>query len=222
MTVIDGEKYYTAEYLERTEFNPERKKRFYHIPTGNLNGSWQMVEREKGIDQSWFKRTVKPSTLQPVALGSHYAILDQSDLLKALPSRCFSLPKQSKKMLSREKNVSLFIKPTFQEGFDYQLVQLKGTPTYVSLMAFADRQQSPRYYWPLVVFLDHAGCVVEGASAFLSQTHAATMLQQAALEGVLRVPEQSQFMLLTPLQQAVDVPDAQLTNQGQIRLAVLR
>ena len=44
----------------------------------------------------------------------------------------------------------------------------------------------------------------------------------SALEGVLKKPPNAVYLFMTPLLEAVDVQDVQLTNKGQIKLSVLR
>lgn len=225
--VIEGEKYYSAEYLEQQQFNLDGKKRFYQIPNiGGSGANWDVVERTKGADMSWFRqsRSNKPDKgLQAIALGTQYAVLSQTDVAHALPWQCADAKsRQRAKSLDNSKSLDLFPRPGFNEQFQYQLIEMKQPVNTFSLMAFADREKEPRYYWPLVVFLDQQGCVIEGASAFYTQTHNATALQSAAIEGVLRVPSQSRYIMLTPLEHAVDLPDTHLSNQGQIKLTVLR
>ena len=225
--VIEGEKYYSAEYLEQKQFNLDDKKRFYQIPNiGGSGANWDVVERTKGVDMSWFRQSRSNKATQapqPVALGAQYAVLSQADLAHALPWQCADPKSRTRaKSLENSKSLDLFPRAGFKDQFQYQLVEMKQSVNTLSLMAFADRENNPHYYWPLVVFLDKQGCVMEGASAFYTQKHNATMLQSAAIEGILQVPSQSRYIMLTPLEHAVDIPDTHLSNQGQIKLTVLR
>lgn len=92
----------------------------------------------------------------------------------------------------------------------------------MKLSSYASTQENPRYYWPFVVFLDQQGCVIEGVSGYKNQEYAATRLQYASLEGVIRLPESTAYILMTPLASAMDVEDKSLTNQGQIKLTAIR
>ena len=47
-------------------------------------------------------------------------------------------------------------------------------------------------------------------------------MQHAAMEGILKKPETASYMFMTPLSAAVDAENMQLTNQGQIKLSVIR
>lgn len=48
------------------------------------------------------------------------------------------------------------------------------------------------------------------------------MLQHAAIEGTIRLPDQTSYILLTPLASALDVQEKSLSNQGQIKLTAIR
>ena len=73
-----------------------------------------------------------------------------------------------------------------------------------------------------MVFLDQKGCVVEGVSGFKNQNLDENNMQHAAMEGILKKPETASYMFMTPLSAAVDAENMQLTNQGQIKLSVIR
>lgn len=222
--IIDGEKYYEAEYLESKEFNLEEKKRFYQIP-GQVGGNWDVIEREKGADMSWFRVTQQQNKPQEtIVLGKDYKVLSKAQLSDVLPLQCVDAKAQRKaKSLSVEKPLSLWSRPSLDGSFDYQLVLL-GTPSIqnIKLSSYANQTNNPTYYWPMAVFLDEQGCIVEGASAFYTQAYPMTMLQNASIEGVVHIPKNSKYILLTALEYAVDLPDFKLSHQGQIKLTVLR
>ena len=48
------------------------------------------------------------------------------------------------------------------------------------------------------------------------------MLSHEMIAGILHVPEQSHYLLLTPLSSAVDVEHKVLTNHGQLKLIAIR
>ena len=88
--------------------------------------------------------------------------------------------------------------------------------------SYASNTDKPTYYWPLVIFLDKSGCILEGVSGFKNQKIPATLLQHAALQGVIKIPPKSYYMMMTSLASAVDVPEQELSNQGQIKIAALQ
>ncbi|TXJ10610.1 MAG: putative pilus assembly protein FilE [Acinetobacter sp.] len=223
--MIDGEKYYEAEYLESKEFNLEQKKRFYQIPnTVGGGANWDVVEREKGVDMSWFRSSQQHKPKQEsVALGKDYKILSKELLLEALPIQCIDdKAKRKAKEFGIEKPLSLWSRTPMDDRFDYQLVKLDQTIENFRLTSYANSVNAPTYYWPMIIFLDEQGCVLEGVSAFYSQSYPMTMLQNESIEGIVHIPQYSKFMMLAALEQAVDLPTLKLSHQGQIKLTVLR
>ncbi|MFC3902464.1 putative pilus assembly protein FilE [Acinetobacter marinus] len=230
--MIDGEKYYQAEYLESKEFNVEGKKRFYQIPTPPMSvgmkgvsggtTNWDVVEREKGVDMSVFRGTT-PEPQQVVTLGVNYHVISQDELAEALPTQCIDdKAKRKSKSFGRHDSVSFFPRAPFDNRFDFELLEINQPLQNVKISSYANSGKAPSYYWPIAVFLDQKGCVIEGATAFHTQTFPATMLQSASIEGVIHIPKNSHYLLLSALESSVDVPELQLSNQGQIKLTVLR
>lgn len=222
--IIDGEKYYESEYLESMEFNVDHKKRFYQIPNVAGGASWDVLEREKGVDMSLFQSVVtqKKASNAAVALGLYYKVLSKDEISQVLPIQCVDQKVQAKaKKLLSDKPLSLWPRAPLHDHFDYQLIALEDTIQNFKITSYGSNQVDPTYYWPMAIFLDRDGCLIEGASAFFSTAYPSTMLQNASIEGVIHVPNQSKFVLLTALEQAVDVPTLKLSNQGQIKLTVL-
>jgi hypothetical protein len=89
-------------------------------------------------------------------------------------------------------------------------------------MSYASGRRHPTFYWPLPIFLDSKGCVLEGVMSYQQSQLAATVLQQSALLGTLHVPQGAGYLLLTPLAEAADMPQVKLSDQGQLRLVPLR
>ena len=48
------------------------------------------------------------------------------------------------------------------------------------------------------------------------------MLQSSSIDGVIHVPKDSQYLMLSALEYGADVPQLKLSNEGQIKLTVLR
>ena len=122
----------------------------------------------------------------------------------------------------KNKDVGFWPVAPIKDDFTYEVVKLDQQVENVLLTSYASSQKSPSYYWPLVVFLDQQGCVVEGVSGFKNQNIDESNTQHAAMEGILKKPETASYIFMTPLSEAVDAENIQLTNQGQIKLSVIR
>ncbi|WP_066024338.1 putative pilus assembly protein FilE [Acinetobacter baumannii] len=224
-TTIDGVEYVNNEYLEDQEFNIEGKKRFYLMPDGL--GRTESVERKKGVSRSTFDQLFNRQTQDQdstVVLAPTYMRLSSQELEAAFEQdKCFIKDyKKSIKTLSTNKEVNLWPRKPLKEKFEYELVQLNPSVQHLKVMSFASSNEKPLYYWPLVVFLDDKGCILEGVSGFKSKSYPSTMLQHASIQGVLKVPPSAHYIMMTPLSSAVDVTEKELTNQGQIQISVLR
>ncbi|EHU1441987.1 putative pilus assembly protein FilE [Acinetobacter baumannii] len=224
-TTIDGVEYVNNEYLEDQEFNIEGKKRFYLMPDGL--GRTESVERKKGVSRSTLDQLFNRQTQDQdstVVLAPTYMRLSSQELEAAFEQdKCFIKDyKKSIKTLSTNKEVNLWPRKPLKEKFEYELVQLNPSVQHLKIMSFASSNEKPLYYWPLVVFLDDKGCILEGVSGFKSKSYPSTMLQHASIQGVLKVPPSAHYIMMTPLSSAVDVTEKELTNQGQIQISVLR
>ncbi|WP_250850253.1 putative pilus assembly protein FilE [Acinetobacter sp. ANC 5378] len=228
---IDGQQYVKNEYLEDKEFNLEGKKRFYTMPEGIIDlkhgaTRLQTVEREKGVGkstiQSLFKRNVVQDT-GPITLAKTYYRISQADAIDGLGQQCFSEKKLKKvKKLDLNKEVNFWPHAPLNDEFDFEVAALNPSVQNIQLNSYASRQNNPTFYWPFVVFLDAKGCVLEGAGGYKNQEGASTLIQHEKIEGVLHVPANSKYILLTPLASAIDVEDRALTNHGQVKLVAIR
>ncbi|WP_252151822.1 putative pilus assembly protein FilE [Acinetobacter sp. ANC 4862] len=228
---IDGQQYVKNEYLEDKEFNLEGKKRFYTMPEGIIDlkhgaTRLQTVEREKGVGkstmQSLFKRNVVQDT-GPITLAKTYYRVSQADVINGLGQQCFSEKKLKKvKKLDLNKEVKFWPRAPLNDEFDFEVAALNPSVQNIQLNSYASRQNNPTFYWPFVVFLDAKGCVLEGAGGYKNQEGASTLIQHEKIEGVLHVPANSKYILLTPLASAIEVEDRALTNHGQIKLVAIR
>lgn len=223
---VDGIEYVNNEYLEDQEFNLEGKKRFYTMPDGT--GRLETIERKKGVSRSILDKILNKSnqSLNSITLSNNYVRLSAQDLSLAFENdRCF-LESYSKnktiKSLVPEKEIGLWPRKPIKEKFEYELVKLDQNIQYMQFDSYASNTDKPTYYWPLVIFLDKSGCILEGVSGFKNQKIPATLLQHAAIQGVIKIPPKSYYMMMTPLASAVDVPEQELSNQGQIKIAALQ
>ncbi|MDP7777206.1 putative pilus assembly protein FilE, partial [Acinetobacter nosocomialis] len=224
-TSIDGVEYVNNEYLEDQEFNLEGKKRFYVMPDGL--GRTEFIERKKGVSKSTLEQLFNKQSQEDqgaIVLAPTYIRLSQKELETTFEQdKCFVQGyKKSIKVLGAKKEVNLWPRKPLKEKFEYELVKLDPSVQHLQLMSFAASNSAPLYYWPLAIFLDEKGCILEGASGFKSKSYPSTILQHASIQGTLRVPPHARYMMLTPLSSSIDVAEQELSNQGQIQISVLR
>ncbi|MDM1245525.1 putative pilus assembly protein FilE [Acinetobacter indicus] len=231
-TEMEGEQYVNNEYLEHTEFNLEGKKRFYMMPEGVVDSKLgggatrvQVVEREKGVGQSVLDRLFKkrqPESVKPMVLSSTYYRIAQADAISSLGQSCFNNKKiKHAKTLAAQKDVNLWPRAPLTDEFDYEVVKLEGDLRHLQVNSYASKTRQPTFYWPFAVFLDAQGCVIEGAGGYKSQDTQSTLLQHEQVEGVIQLPAQTRYLLLTPLASAIDMENRQLSNQGQLKIIAL-
>ncbi len=228
-TEVDGVQYVTNEYLEDREFNLEGKKRFYMTPEVGAggHGRYETIERQKGLSASLLERIrnkPEPEERKAVVLSTSYFRLPKDEVVKNLEQACFSGKKviKAKNLSIKNQELGLWPVAPIKEHFAYEVVKLDTPVQNVLLTSYASSSKVPTYYWPLVVFLDQKGCVIEGVSGFKNEESTDNNTQYAAMEGILRKPENAAYMFLTPLSSAVDVENKQLTNHGQIKLSVIQ
>lgn len=221
---VDGVEYVNSEYLEDQEFNLDGKKRFYTMPDGT--GRFETIERKKGVSRSVLDKFMNRSQQlnTPIVLAASYVRLSAQDLSSAFENdRCFLQGyTKSIKTLTPQKEVGLWPRKPLKEKFEYELVKLDSAIQYIQVDSYASSNEKPVYYWPLVVFLDEKGCIQEGVSGFKNNSVSATLLQHAAIQGVIKVPAQAHYIMMTPLASAVDVAEQKLSNQGQIKIFALQ
>lgn len=229
--IVDDEKYIKNEYLEDKEFNLEGKKRFYAMPEGVIDikhgaTRLQLVEREKGVSQSilqsLFKKNQKQDT-GPITLSSTYYRISQQNAINGLGQQCFQDKKiKNAKAVSLNKEVNIWPRAPLKDQFDFEIVKISDAIQNIQINSYASRQNNPTFYWPFVVFLDSKGCVLEGAGGFKNHDTAASFGTHEKIEGVIHVPVNSQYLLLTPLASAIDLENRALTNHGQLKLIAIR
>ncbi|MCU4414764.1 putative pilus assembly protein FilE [Acinetobacter sp. WU_MDCI_Axc73] len=228
---LNGEKYIDSEYLEEKEFNLEGKKRFYMMPEGVVDARlgavhMQPEQREKGVSKSFLQSMLKKNQNEKeevLALSSTYYRMPKEQVVESLEAACFTGKKiKDAKLFNVEKQIGLWPRKPLKDTFDYEVVKLSAPLKQLKLTSYATTEQNPTFYWPFVVFLDQKGCILEGVSGYKNQEFPATMLQHAAIEGTIRLPDQTSYILLTPLASALDVQEKSLSNQGQIKLTAIR
>lgn len=230
-STIAGENYVNNEYLEDKEFNLEGKKRFYTLPEGVIDNKvgqtrMQTIEREKGVSRSVIDRLFQrdqPIDHGPITLATSYYRVSKTDAVQGLGQQCFVNKKIKKaKELDLQQDINLWPRAPLADEFDYEVVKLKSPLQNIRINSFASKIQNPTFYWPFVVFLDQKGCVIEGAGGFKNNDGQADAFYHEKIEGIIRVPRESQYLLLTPLASAIDVDGRVLSNQGQLKLTAIR
>ena len=228
---IDGDRYVKNEYLEGQEFNLENKKRFYVMPEGVVDkelGSprLQVVEREKGVNKGVLDRLFKstqPIESSVITLSTQYYPIAKDQVVQSLGQACYSDKKIKKsKVLKAQQDVNLWPSQPLKDQFDYDVVAVQAGIKNVQLSSYASSQDQPSFYWPFVAFLDETGCVIEGVTGFKNQNREENKYRYAVMDGMLQLPSQTRYILMTPLLSAVDVEDQKLSNQGQIKLTAIR
>lgn len=228
---MDGTDYVRNEYLEDREFNLEGKRRFYTMPEGVIDHKtgatrFQVIEREKGVSKSVLNAMFKPKqkdNLAPIALASTYYRMSQQDTIDSLGQTCFKDKKLKKaKSLQANHDINVWPKKPIKENFEFEIIKVDSNIQNIQLNSYASTQNDPTFYWPFAVFLDQNACVLEGVGGFKNDENSPSMLSHEMIAGILHVPEQSHYLLLTPLSSAVDVEHKVLTNHGQLKLIAIR
>lgn len=227
-----GEKYVKSEYLEDQEFNLEGKKRFYSMPEGVIDtkhgggARMQVVERERGVNRSVLQKIFQKKPViepQAIVLAADYYRVSHADAVAGLGQSCFTETKKNKaKVLKAQQDLNLWPRAPLTEKFDYELVKVSDSIQNIQINSYATKQNNPTFYWPFVVFLDQKGCVIEGAGGFRNQDTASNGLRHEVIEGIIQLPANSHYLLLTPLASAVDMEHRALSNQGQLKLIAIR
>ncbi len=225
--MMDGQQYVDSEYLEKRKFNLAGKKTFYAMPDGM--GGTQVIERVPGgvnkEDHIPDKSEVSSEPL--VSLSTQYERVPAADIVSLINMKCLSSPALDKIKVLRDQQLIIWPRSdapmvNHRVGLNYVVVKLGLNNRDISLQSVAPLGRQSDYYWPLPIFLDEQGCVLEGVNAFYQKTLPSTMLQPSVLVGNLHVPEHAKYLMLTPLHEAIDLPNMRLSEVGQIRLIPLR
>lgn len=230
-SALGAEQYVNSEYLEGREFNLEGKKRFYAMPEGVIDAKagstrMQMVEREKGVSKSVLDSLFKasrPAAQGPVVLSASYYRVSRADAVNGLGQQCFQDKKIKKaKSLKPQSEVNLWPRAPLHDEFDFEVVRVESAIQNIQINSYASRQSNPAFYWPFAVFLDSQGCVLEGAGGYKNNDAGSDYLYRERIEGVIQVPDKTEYILLTPLAAAIDVEQRALANYGQLKLIAIR
>ena len=140
----------------------------------------------------------------------NHALADENEELKKAKS------------LQANHDINVWPKKPIKENFEFEIIKVDSNIQNIQLNSYASTQNDPTFYWPFAVFLDQNACVLEGVGGFKNDENSPSMLSHEMIAGILHVPEQSHYLLLTPLSSAVDVEHKVLTNHGQLKLIAIR
>lgn len=229
-STLNGESYIDSEYLEKREFNLDEKKKFYAVPNG-LGGT-QIVERTPGAIDEQKKpdadNVAKDGVLPAlVTLSDHYQRVPATEIAPLIGMKCLPVQALQQSKIMRDQQLILWPRSdaprvNHHSGLNYLVVEFRSNTRDLSLQSFAPQGFQSDYYWPLPIFLDADGCVLEGVNGFYQKTLPSTLLQPSILVGTLHIPEQTRYLMLTPLIEAIDLPQIKLSEVGQVRLIPLR
>jgi hypothetical protein len=226
LTTVDGQQYVDSEYLKKRKFNLAGKKTFYTMPDGT--GGTQVIERVPGVIQAEDAADqASVNTNELVTLSKQYERISDADIIPLIGMKCLSYSALNKAKILRDQQLIIWPRSdapmvNHHASLNYVLIKFGAGNRDISLQSFAPLGRQSQYYWPLPIFLDEQGCVLEGVNAFYQKTLPSTMLQPSVLVGNLHVPEHAKFLMLTPLHEATDLPKIRLSEVGQVRLIPLR
>lgn len=229
-STLNGETYIDSGYLEKREFNLEGKKKFYSVPDG-LGGT-QVVERVPGAITEQRKTETDRAQMTGdlpalVTLSNKYERVPAAEIISLIGMKCLSTQALREPKIMRDQQLILWPrsdapKVNNRAGLNYVVVEFRANNRDVSLQSFAPLGNQSDYYWPLPIFLDADGCVLEGVNGFYQKTLPSTVLQPSILVGNLHIPDNTRYLMLTPLVEAIDLPHIKLSEIGQVRLIPLR
>lgn len=214
---LNGEQYVDSEFLQEQEFNLEERKRFYAVP--GADGKVQMVERQSGVNLRRLLPSATRTPEEPISFSSNYHTISAQEVASLIGQQCFS-PKSLRKPKRLQDDKELRIWPLSPMGDElpFNVIGMESGSHFFKLTSYALTDKHPEFYWPLVIFLNKQGCVLEGATGFYQKATPASMLEHGALIGHVRVPDETAFLVLTPLEKAADLPNTLLSPRGQLSL----
>lgn len=204
----DGEQYLDSEVLESTNFNPEKKSRFYLLN----DGSRVRVEKHLAPDEEVGDETT-PLFAMPVPdflpfryLPDEYREIPwQESVASAQPDGCFPADDwREAKALRRgqlagvlmDKMALTFVKPG-QTLESFSLEPGEGRSLIVS--SYARTERKPSFGRPLLALADDKGCVRRVLSGYFQVRFDATKTRYARLEAEIKLqPDESRVFLVVP------------------------
>jgi len=199
---LEGEEYIDAEIAEKKQAEQNAKKnRFYYVPTGALGE--KVLESEQSAGASPVKKA--PEIIKPLLkLSSEYQKLSKEWLLlkqQQLSSYCEHQKSLKPIRAFKESNPLWIEKADFVGSQPDKILMLDNSTSVeatVAISNFSNSHQNPKFYLPMIVFLNEQGCVLEGAWRYWSQAKPANDNQYSSVEGLLIIPVSTKYILLYP------------------------
>lgn len=213
---LEGEQYIDSDALIKRQSEQPAKKRFYYIPTGAL-GEKVLDGEDKAVD-------LPPTPQQPkqeIKFSPEYQIITKEALLSKLQNLslyCQQTKRLSSSRIFKASNALWVDQSDFSANQPDKILSLEKAllaSDVVRISSFANSQKKPKFYLPIIVFLDEQGCVLEGAWQYWSHAKAATDNQYSAVDGLLTLPASSKYILLYPPDEQLKV-SLPLKNHGSL------
>ncbi|MCP5175016.1 MAG: putative pilus assembly protein FilE [Moraxellaceae bacterium] len=214
---LENETYVDSDYLEKKNFNLQDKKRFYYVPNGT--GSQQVIESNGDNIAAVPTSKVFASKRRTAFYADDYQVLSKEWLLQYAPSTQ-QLCQQAKKLKKASKpfkdsNALWLTADSHSPRFDRVLAfsEVIAKEQHLRISSFASTNKSPKFYVPMVTFLDAQGCVLSGAWQYWSQAFPANEHHFSSVEGLLRVPSATQYLaFLAPVAELNNALPQQMTG----------
>ncbi|PTQ89582.1 putative pilus assembly protein FilE [Agitococcus lubricus] len=198
---LDNEIYIESEVLEKRQFAPEGKKRFYYLPDGSVGS--RVIESDNGVT-SIVAPPVISTPLKETFRAPTYQIVDKQIIQSwyQLPSECFDLTYLNQRQKPFLEKNSIWIKPPLvgehistPEKVLLVSEQLSKMTIDTRFASFATTHKRPKFYVPFIMFADKQGCVLSGVWNYWSQASPATNSQYASVDGLVQLPENTTYVL---------------------------
>lgn len=213
---LEGEQYIDSDALIKRQAERPAKKRFYYIPTGAL-GEKVLDGEHKAVDLP----TTPQQPKQEIKFSPEYQIITKEALLSKLQNLslyCQQTKRLSSSRIFKASNALWVDQSDFSANQPDKILSLEKAllaSDVVRISSFANSQKKPKFYLPIIVFLDEQGCVLEGAWQYWSHAKAATDNQYSAVDGLLTLPTSSKYILLYPPDEQLKV-SLPLKNHGSL------
>lgn len=213
---LEGEQYIDSDTLIKQQAEQPAKKRFYYVPTGAL-GEKILEGEHKTVEST----TTPQAPKQEIKFSPEYQIITKEALLSKwhnLSSYCQQTKRLKPSRLFKASNALWIDKSDFSANQPDKILSLEKkllTAEVVRISSFANSQKKPKFYLPIIVFLDEQGCVLEGAWQYWSYAKAANDNQYSAVDGLLTLPTSSKYILLYPPDEQVKI-SLPLQNYGSL------
>ena len=200
---LDDDVYVDSEYLEQKNFNLEDKKRFYYVPNGALGQ--QVIESDNNTPSASSSSLIMAKKNRREAFYSDsYQVIDEK-LIDIQAPVIISFCQQNdklKKYLRPFKEINplwLGTDGAIHEDIDRALVlpQSNLAEKKLRISSFATTNKKPKFYVPIVSFLDAQGCFLSGAWQYWSRAYPATEHQFASVEGLLAMPKNTKYIVFS-------------------------